>query len=307
MSSQQQGGGMAKGDPTTLLQEFADIAQAKAPLAPFTIFKVGGPADVLVQPRNFAELSRVVRACSAQGLPFRILGVGGNVLIRDEGVKGVVLRLNAPVFSEVKASGARLRAGCGAAIAALIAAAARNDLTGLEHLVGMPGTVGGALRHNAGGKGGEIGQFVRSVDVMDNHGNIVTRERDELRFAAGTSNLDDPVLLVAEFELQPEKADVIVKRLRKAWIQRKASHPFSYQAAGRIFKNPTGQSAAQLIEQAGLIGTRVGGVQVNERDANFFVVEPGSSSRDVLRLIDLVRSKVQERFKVGLEQEISVW
>src|SRR5436305_15144426 len=126
---------MAKGDPTTLLQDYAEIAQARAPMAPFTIFKVGGPAEVLVQPRSFGELSGVVRTCAAHSIPFRILGVGGNVLIRDEGVKGVVLRLNAPVFSDVKASGARLRAGCGAAIAALIAAAARHDLTGLEHLV----------------------------------------------------------------------------------------------------------------------------------------------------------------------------
>ena len=116
------------------------------------------------------------------------------LIIRDEGIKGVVLRLNAPVFSEVKASGQSVRIGCGAAIATLISAAAHNGLTGLEHLVGMPGTVGGALRHNAGGKSGEIGKFVKSVDVMDGQGAIVSRDRDELRFSVGGSNLDDPVL-----------------------------------------------------------------------------------------------------------------
>lgn len=294
-------------DANALVKQFPDLVQAKADLTPFTIFKVGGPAEFFAQPTNFKELSAVVKAASEAGVSFRILGVGGNVLIRDEGVKGLVLRLNAPAFTDVKAQGRRLRVGCGAPIASLIAAAAHNELTGLEHLVGMPGTVGGALRHNAGGRGGDIGQFVHSVDVMDHHGSIITRERDELRFASGASNLDDPVLLIAEFELELEKPDVIVKRLRKSWIQRKASHPFSYQAAGRIFRNPPGMQASQMIEQTGLVGMKVGGAQVNERDANFFVVEPRTSARDVIRLIEMVKAKVLDKFKIDLELEISIW
>jgi UDP-N-acetylmuramate dehydrogenase len=296
---------MAAGD--SLVTEFPGLVQPKADLTPFTIFKVGGPAEFFAQPTSIKDLSAVVKSASAAGVPFRILGVGGNVLIRDEGVKGLVLRLSAPVFTEVTSQGQRLRAGCGATIASLIAAAAHNNLSGLEHLVGMPGTVGGALRHNAGSRNGDIGQFVRSVDVMDRHGQIITRERDELRFSPGSSNLDDPVLLIAEFELDSEKPDTIVKRLRKSWIQRKASHPFSFQAAGRIFKNPPGMQAAQMIEQTGLVGTKVGGAQVNERDANFFVVEPRSSSRDVIRLIEMVKAKVHEKFKIQLELEISIW
>ena len=198
--------GMAKPDPISLLGDYADVVQAKASLAPYTIFKVGGPAEVFAQPKTIEQLSGIVRICVKNAIPFRILGVGGNVLIRDEGIKGVVLRLNAPIFSEVKASGQRVRVGCGAAIATLISAAAHHGLTGLEHLVGMPGTVGGALRHNAGGKSGEIGQFVKSVDVMDGQGSVVSRERDELRFAVGTSNLDDPVLLTAEFAFDAGEA-----------------------------------------------------------------------------------------------------
>jgi UDP-N-acetylmuramate dehydrogenase len=301
------GGGMAKGDASALAKEFPGLVQPKADLAPFTIFKIGGPAELFAQPTGIKDLSALVKAAGEHGIPFRILGIGGNVLIRDEGVKGLVLRLSAPVFSDVKAQGNRLRAGCGATIASLIAAAAHANLTGLEHLVGMPGTVGGAMRHNAGGRGGDIGQFVHAVDVMDHHGAVITRERDELRFGPGSSNLDDPVLLTAEFELELEQPDVIVKRLRKSWIQRKASHPFSYQAAGRIFRNPPGMSAAQMIEQVGLVGTKVGGAQVNERDANFFVVEPGSSARDVIRLIEMVKAKVLEKFKIDLELEISIW
>lgn len=294
-------------DRHAFVRQFPGLVEPQADLTQYTIFKVGGPAEFFAQPSSIKDLSAIVKAASEVGIPFRILGVGGNVLIRDEGVKGLVLRLSAPVFSEVTARGNRLRAGCGASIASLIAAAAHNDLTGLEHLVGMPGTVGGALRHNAGGRGGDIGQFVHSVDVMDHHGAVITRERDELRFASGASNLDDPVLLFAEFDLEVEKPDVIVKRLRKAWIQRKASHPFSYQAAGRIFRNPPGMQASQMIEQTGLVGAKVGGAQVNERDANFFVVEPRSSARDVIRLIEMVRAKVLEKFQIELELEMSIW
>lgn len=298
---------MAQANAVAELAEFADIVKPSEPLAPYTLFKIGGPAEVLAQPRSVEELAKLVSRCVARKLPLRMLGAGCSLLVRDEGVSGVVLRLNHESFRQITAEGKRLRAGCGASVGALIAAAARHNLTGIEQLVGMPGSVGGALRVNAGGRTAEIGQFVVSVDILDSQGNIQTRERDELRFGAGSSNLDDPVLLTAEFELERDSPDAIVKRLRKAWIQRKASHPFSYQAATRIFKNPPGLNAGALIEEAGLVGTKVGGAQVSERDANFFVVAPGSSSRDVLRLIDLVRSRVQERFKVELELEISVW
>jgi len=146
------------------------------------------------------------------------------------------------------------------------------------------------------------------VEVLDSGGAGPGRDRDELHFGEHWSNLDDPVLLTAEFELEPENADAIVKHMRKAWIQRKASQPLSFQAAGRIFKNPRGLSAAALITQAGLARTRVGSAEISERDANYFVVQPaGGSARDVLRLIDLTRSRVQERFAIELELEIAIW
>jgi UDP-N-acetylmuramate dehydrogenase len=289
------------------LEDFADISKPNEPLASYTYFKLGGPAEVLVQPRSLEELATVVRRCGARRIPLRVLGGGCNVLVRDEGVPGVVLRLSAPVFTEVAVEGRRVRAGTGAALSALISQAARHALCGLEPLIGIPGTVGGALRNNAGDRSGEIGQYVHQVEVLDSAGTVQVRERDELRFAYRWSNLDDPVLLSAAFELEADAPDAIVKRMRRAWIQRKASQPLSFQAAGRIFKNPRGLSAAALIEQAGLAGTRVGGAEVSERHANFIVVEAGASARDVLRLIELIHSRVQERFHVELELEISVW
>jgi UDP-N-acetylmuramate dehydrogenase len=298
---------MASGVEQRRLGEFADIVKYDEPLAPYTFLKLGGPAELLVQPRTRAELSAVVRRCTEERIPLRVLGGGCNVLVRDEGVKGAVLRLSEPAFTQLTGEGRRLRAGTGAALSALISHAARHALAGLETLVGIPGTVGGALRCNAGDRSGDIGQFVRLVEVLDGQGEVQVRERDELRFGYHWSNLDDPVLLAAEFELEPDAADALVKRMRKAWILRKASQPLHFQSAVRCFKNPRGLSAAALIEQAGLAKTRVGGAEVSERDPSFLQVHPGGTARDVLRLIDLVRSRLRERFDVELELQITVW
>jgi UDP-N-acetylmuramate dehydrogenase len=287
--------------------EFADIIKRNEPLAPLTYLRLGGPAEMLAQPRSRDELSRLVRRCFEERVSLRVLGSGCNLLVRDEGVRGLVLRLVEAAFTQITVSGRRIRAGTGASMSGLISQAARHGLAGLEALVGIPGTVGGALRFNAGDRSGDVGQFVRQVEVMDTGGAALVRERDELRFGEHSSNLDDPVLLSVEFLLESDAPDAIVKRMRKAWIVRKASQPLSFQSAGRIFKNPRGLSAAALIEQAGLARTRVGGAEVSDRDANYIVVHPGATARDVLRLIDLVRSKVQERFSIPLEQELTVW
>ncbi len=291
----------------SVLDEFGEIMQRDESLAPFTHLKLGGSAEMLVQPRSRDELSAVVKRCYQERIPLRVLGSGCNMLVRDEGVTGVVVRLSELAFTEIKIDGKRARAGTGAAVSALISQTAGHGLAGLETLVGIPGTVGGAVRTNAGNRTGEIGQFVRLVEVMDSRGAVQVRERDELQFADHASNLDDPVLLTVEFALETDTPDAIVKRMRKAWITRKAAQPFSFQSAGRIFKNPRGLSAAALIEQAGLARTRVGGAEVSDRDANYIVVHPGAKSADVLRLMDLVRSRVKERFSVELEREITVW
>jgi UDP-N-acetylmuramate dehydrogenase len=289
------------------LDDFSEILQRNAPLGPFTHLKIGGQAEMLAQPRSLEELSRLVKRCFEERIPLRVLGCGCNILIRDEGVTGVVLRLSEPAFMQITVEGNRIRAGTGASVAALISAAAGHGLAGLETLVGIPGTVGGALRTNAGDRAGDIGQFVRLVEVLDSQGTVQVRDRDELRFAEHESNLDDPVLLTVEFLLQQDSADAIVKRMRKAWILRKSSQPAVFQAAGRIFKNPRGLNASALIEQAGLERTKVGGAEVSDSDPNCILIHAGATSRDVLRLIDLMRARVKERFNIQLEQEIAVW
>jgi UDP-N-acetylmuramate dehydrogenase len=290
-----------------LRDDFAEIIQREQPLAPFTHLRIGGPAEYLVTPRSREELAGVLRACAAEKVPFRVLGVGTNLLVRDEGVRGAVVRLTAPAFTEIKVDARRVRAGGGATLAAVIAEAARHGLAGFETLVGITATVGGALRCNAGDRAGEIADHVKRVEVMDERGQALIRERAELHFGDHTSDIEDPVVLSVEFELLKDNADAIVKRLRRAWITRKAAQPFSFQAAVRMFKNPRGYQAAALVERAGLGKARVGAAEVSERNGNYLVAHPGATARDVLQLVEQVRKRVHEVSGVALERELTVW
>jgi UDP-N-acetylmuramate dehydrogenase len=290
-----------------ILNEFADILQPHEPLAPYTYLRLGGPAEALAQPRSADELAALVRRCFERHIPLRVLGNGCSVLVRDEGVAGVVVRLAAPAFAAVAVQGRRVRAGAGAALAAVISATARHGLAGLETLVGIPGTVGGALRHPAGERRPDLGAYLRALEVIDADGQFRRREPDEWHEGGGPTCPEDALLITAELELETDTADAIIKRMRKAWILRKASQPPSFQAAGRAFRDPRGLSAAALIEQAHLGGTRVGGAQLSERNPNYLIVHPGATARDVLRLIDLVRSQVRDQFQVDLEMEMAVW
>ncbi len=290
-----------------MLEEFGEIVKRQEPLAPYTYLKVGGPAEFLAQPRSVEELAALFQQCLLEKIPVRVLGGGGNILIPDEGVRGVVLRLSESAFTQVTVESNRIRAGTGASLSALIGQATRAGLAGLETLVGIPGSVGGAVRCNAGDRSADIGQFVRELDVLDGSGNRQVRKRDEMHFDDHGCNLDDPILLAVELELDSDQPDAIHKRMLKAWIHRKAAQPLSFQAAGRIFRNPRGMNAGKLIEQAVPAKTRVGGAEISERDSNFIVAHPGASARDVRRLIDLARSRVKEKFNVELELEIGMW
>lgn len=286
---------------------FKEIALRDQPLAPHTWMKIGGPAQYLIRPRNVDELLDVVRACHEEQIPIRILGGGSNVLVRDEGVSGAVLQLVDESFGQVAIEGTTVRVGAGALLSQLISQTVKAELAGLETLSGVPGTVGGALRGNAGGRAGDIGQFVESVTVINVKGEISTRKGDDLWFGYRESNVDELVILEGSLKLQPGDSEEITRRMRKLWIMKKATQPLSFQSAGCIFKNPRGLSAGALIEQAGLKGIRVGEAEISDRHANFIVTNPGAKSDDVLRLIDLTRSKVSEQFGVDLELEIKIW
>ncbi len=291
----------------SLSDEFGEITLHDEPLAPHTWLKVGGPAQYFVQPRHPEELVAVVRCCQKHQIPMRVLGGGSNLLVRDEGVGGAVILVAGDNFSRITVEGNAVRCGAGAMLSQLISQSVKAGLAGLETLAGIPGTVGGALRGNAGGRNGDIGQFVHSVTVLTEKGETFTRSEDELSFSYRSSSINELAILEGVFQLQPDEPEEITRRMRKLWIMKKATQPLSFQSAGCIFKNPRGISAGALIEQAGLKGTRVGSAEISDRHANFIVTHAGATSADVLRLIELARSRVSEQFGVDLELEIGIW
>jgi UDP-N-acetylmuramate dehydrogenase len=289
------------------LADFSDITRRDEPLASHTWMKIGGPAQYFITPRNEQELIDVVRACHAEHLAVHILGGGSNLLVRDEGVSGAVIKLESEAFSRCEFDDSRVTIGAGMPLSHAISLTVKQNLAGFEVLTGIPGTIGGALHGNAGGKSGDIGQFVKLARVLTAAGEVFTRQADELSFAYRSSSLNELIILDATFELYPDDPEEITRRMRKIWIMKKATQPLTFQSAGCIFKNPRGMSAGLLIDQARLKGTRIGGAEVSDRHANFIVAHPGASSQDVFRLIDLIRSKVAEQFGIDLELEIQIW
>ena len=286
---------------------FEHITRENEPLAPHTWFRVGGPARYFAEPTSVDELASLVRRCYESGLPIKVLGGGSNLLVRDEGVPGMVVLLSAAVFGRIGTNGKRLTAGGGAKLGHVISTAVREGLAGLEQLVGIPGTLGGALHTNASTHGGEIGQWTSSVTVLSRKGDIVTRDRNELRFAYRDSSLDDLVILEASLDLDSADPQWLTKQMQQAWILKRAAQPLSDQKTGLIFKSPGGASAASLIESAGLQTSRVGDAEISDRNANFIVVGAKATSRDILELIELVRKGVADRTGVELEMALEVW
>ncbi|MFG0297794.1 MAG: UDP-N-acetylmuramate dehydrogenase [Maioricimonas sp. JB045] len=290
-----------------MTEQFSEITRSDVPLAPYTWLNVGGPAQLFIEPRTRQELKDVISTCQQNEIPIRLLGGGSNLLVRDEGFGGAVIHLTGDEFTFVSIEGTTVRAGAAAPLSHVISQTVNAGLAGLETLVGISGTQGGAIRGNAGGRHGDIGQFVRAVDVVTSEGKEFTRTEDELAFDYRHSSINELVVVSAELALSTDDPDSLTRRMRKLWIMKKAAQPLSFQSAGCIFKNPRGLSAGALIEQAGLKGTRVGQCEVSDRHANFIVTHDGATSDDILKLIDLIRTQVSEIHGVQLELEIQVW
>ena len=276
-------------------------------LAPYTWLRLGGEAQYFAEPTTIGELAQLVTRCREHEIPVRLIGGGSNLLIRDKGFNGLVLHLTAPPFCNVAVDEGCLVAGGGAKLSHLISTAVREGLGGLEPLVGIPGTVGGALHGNATSHGANIGSYTQTATVMTHSGEICSRSRDDLLFAYRESNLDELVILDAHFELDAAASDELTKQMQKLWIINKANQPLRDQHTAMLFKDHGGISAASLIEEAGLQRTRVGKVELSDRNANYVVTETGAASRNVLELIDQVCEGVLQRLGVELETAIDIW
>lgn len=277
------------------------------PMAMHTWFQLGGPALYFAEPENAEQLSEMLAWATEESLPVKVLGSGSNILIRDEGIHALVVSLANPHFCEIKVDGNQVVTGGGAKLGRVVTTAVHAGLAGIEDLVAIPGTIGGALRGNAGTTKNDIGQWTKSVTVMTESGQVVERSGEEILFDYRKSSIDEPIILGATFQFEEEDPRQLAKRMQKMWIVRKSKQPMGHQCAGCIFKNPPGLHAGELIDNSGLKGTRIGGVTVSDRHANFIIAEAECTASDVLRLIKLVHEQVEQRMGVELEQEIEVW
>ncbi len=290
-----------------LISGFENIVRPDEPLQMHTWFQLGGTAEYFAEPENTDQLVALVKRCHEEGVPVRLLGRGSNVLVRDEGVPGMVIRLSNAAFANISIDGNKLTAGGGAKLGRTITTAVHGGLAGLEMLIGIPGTLGGALHGNAGTHGGNVGQWATRATVVTLTGEVLQRSKDDLVFTYRRSSLNELAILEATFELEEDDPKQLAKQLQKNWIVKRANQPMGHQCAGCVFKNPRGASAGELIDGVGLKGTRIGGAVVSDRHANFIVAEPECTSQDVLRLIELIRTQVHERTGIELKLEMEIW
>jgi UDP-N-acetylmuramate dehydrogenase len=290
-----------------LMSGFEHCMRENEPLAAHTWFRLGGAAQYFAEPTNIEELTALVQRCRQNEVPVRLLGGGSNVLVSSQGVSGVVISISAPAFGDIQVRENSVAAGGGARLAHVISSTVRDGLAGMEPLVGIPGTVGGALYGNSGSHGTDVGQWCREATVMTRSGEVITRGPEDLRFAYRKSSLDELVILRARFDLESDDPVELTRRMQKMWIIKRANEPSSEIGSGYIFKDPQGMSAAELIEQAGLKGTRVGAAEVSDRNANFIVADAGATSDDVRRLIDLIRNRISSNWGIQLEEQIEFW
>ncbi len=275
------------------------------PLSRHTSIQVGGPADFLVYPQNLDELQSVLQLAFEQDIPFFILGNGSNLLVRDEGYRGIVISLTACCagcyFMEDT-----VRVGAAVSLSWLAGEFARRGYRGLEFAAGIPGSLGGAIFMNAGAFGSCIGELVQEVVTMDFKGCRQKRSRQELSFAYRWSNFqaEDVIILEAALSLQAGDPEEIKHNMERMLSERKARHP-QQPSAGSVFRNPPG-GAGYLIEQAGLKGMVIGGAQISPRHGNFIINLGNATAADVLSLIRLARDRVLEQFGIELEPEIRI-
>ena len=284
-----------------------EIVAENVPLAPKTWYRIGGPARWMIQPRSLEELQEATLRCSENDIPIFVLGLGANLLVSDGGVNGAVFRLGEEYWRRVKFEKNTVEVGSGVDIQKLILRTVRQGLAGIESLAGIPGTVGGGIRMNCGGKFGDIGSRVTRVQVMDTSGTVFDRLKDDLVFEYRSTNISAAFILGATLELEEEDPERIMQRTKEIWMYKRNSQPLNTKNAGCIFKNPRGLSAGALIDQAGLKGMQVGGAEVSTKHANFIIAHPGCKADDVLKLVKIIREKVWEKNEIHLESEVKIW
>lgn len=283
----------------------------KEPLKKYTSIKIGGKADAIVYPADQEDLSRLLAFAHDNRVPWMVLGLGSNVLIKDGGIRGIVFRLNKTLIKlgtlQETENEIILEAESGVPLPKIVEMGRQNALVGVWPLYGIPGSVGGALWMNAGTREGEIKDFLQELKVMLADGTVVTYPASKLKFEYRHLRLPQRgIILSAKFAFQKGDPEKIRQEIQEYQQKRHDTQPLDFPSLGSVFKNPEKGFAAQMIEELGLKGIRVGGARISDKHSNFIINEGDASSRDVLALIGLVRDKVRDELEVRLELEAKV-
>ena len=287
---------------------FRGELRSECPLAPFTTWRIGGPAQLLATPADRDDLVLALSWASGRGTDWRLLGNGSNLLVRDEGVRGLVLRVR-KVLEQIDHDGKRLIAGAGALFPVVARRAAALGLAGIEFGAGIPGTIGGAIVMNAGWHEFEIGNVVEWVEFLCADGQLQRHDRAACEFGYRHSRFRGlrGVVLRTALRLEAGEPEKITARLEQFADSRKANQPTELPSCGSVFLKPEADFAGRLIEATGLKGLQVGGMQVSPKHANFFVNMGGATAADVLELVERVKVEVEDSFDVQLVPEFELW
>ncbi len=276
------------------------------PMAPHTTFGVGGCADIFVEPYSESELADIVRLCAQNGVRYFIVGRGSNLLVKDGGIRGVVIHPAGEWFERIIVEGCEIECGSGARLKTVAGEALKNSLSGFEFLEGIPGTIGGALRMNAGAMGGEIFDIVKTIRIMNNQGEIREIKPEEAAVEYRDCKiLRDNIALSAVLTGKPGNREEIAKKMDEFSKKRRLSQP-QWRSAGCVFKNPPGLSAGKLIDELGLKGTKIGGAMVSNEHGNFIVNTGSATARDILNLIQFLKNEVKKQRGIELQTEIEI-
>jgi UDP-N-acetylmuramate dehydrogenase len=290
-------------------KELKGRVKFKEPLKNHTTFKIGGKAQFFVEPKDQNDLRRSLILLNRYNIPVFIMGAGSNLLVADSGLNAAVLRLSKPYFKKMTFENNRLNVGAGVNLNQVVSACAKQSLSGAEFLIGIPGTVGGALVMNAGQakEGRSISELVEEVTVIDYNGRIKKISKKDIKFGYRNSDLNRYIVLSARLKLVKRNQKEIRHKMHKYIVYRQGSQDCAGASAGCIFQNPAGASAGRLIDLCGLKGKRIGGACVSLKHANFIVNKGGAKARDVLKLISIIKKEVKNKFKVSLKPEIKIW
>lgn len=289
------------------LQKFVPVENIRLqePMAGHTTFRIGGPADCFLQIENEEQLKGVQRYLNMVEVPYFVLGNGSNLLVNDNGYRGIILQIG-PRMSEIVVEGERVVAKAGALLSQVARVAMEHGLAGLEFASGIPGTVGGGVMMNAGAYDGEMSQVVTQVRVISRDGETLELDRDTMEFGYRTSTIRNNSFIVTEvtFELQKGDRGMIKAKMEELMERRREKQPLEYPSAGSTFKRPEGYFAGKLITDAGMRGFQAGGARVSDKHCGFIINTGNATAQDVRDVMSEIQRRVKDKFRVDLEPEV---